>query len=75
MIFQNFWIKPVPGKAPRQQPKDLRLVMWKEGFTIDDEPLRRYDDPANKTWDHNFEKYLKPKFFFYIFHDIFITFE
>ena len=51
MIFQNFWIKPVPGKAPRQQPKDLRLVMWKEGFTIDDEPLRRYDDPANKTWD------------------------
>jgi len=42
--------QPVPGKAPRQQPKDLRLVMWKEGFTIDDEPLRRYDDPANKTF-------------------------
>jgi len=40
----------VAGKAPRQPPKDIRLVLWKEGFTLDDEPLRRYDDPANKTF-------------------------
>ena len=40
----------VKGAPVRQPPKDVRLVLWKEGFSIDDEPLRRYDDPANKTY-------------------------
>merc|ERR1712157_26157 len=40
----------VKGAPVRQPPKDVRLVLWKEGFAIDDEPLRRYDDPANKTF-------------------------
>lgn len=40
----------IQGKAARQQPKDLVIRMWKTGFTVDDEPLRRYDDPENKTF-------------------------
>lgn len=26
------------------------LTFWREGFTVDDGPLRRYDDPANKQF-------------------------
>ena len=38
----------VAGNSAKEPPKDIRLVLWKEGFTLDDEPLRRFDDPANK---------------------------
>merc|ERR1711935_870108 len=40
----------VAGQSARPQPKDIKLVMWKEGFSVDGGPLRRYDDPANKQF-------------------------
>ena len=36
--------------SARPQPKDIKLVMWKDGFTVDNGPHRRYDDPANKQF-------------------------
>ncbi|KAJ7884451.1 SEP-domain-containing protein [Mycena leptocephala] len=39
----------VPGE--RDEPEDelvvRRLTFWREGFTVEDGPLMRYDDPAN----------------------------
>jgi len=40
----------VAGESARPQPKDIKLVMWKDGFTVDNGPHRRYDDPANKQF-------------------------
>ncbi|KAL6068823.1 hypothetical protein QOT17_007929 [Balamuthia mandrillaris] len=41
----------VPGVQP-QTPKSVTktLTFWQEGFTIDDGPLRRYDDPSNAAF-------------------------
>ena len=38
------------NSSARPQPKDIKLVMWKDGFTVDNGPHRRYDDPANKQF-------------------------
>lgn len=46
----------VQGKSAKQQPKDIVITMWKDGFTIDKEPLRRYDDPANKSFLNQISK-------------------
>ena len=40
--------RQIQGESARPQPKDIRLCMWKTGFTVDDGPLRKYDDPANQ---------------------------
>jgi len=42
--------REIRGESARPQPKDIRLCMWKTGFTVDDGPLRKYDDPANQEF-------------------------
>jgi len=42
--------RQIRGESARPQPKDIRLCMWKTGFTVDDGPLRKYDDPANQEF-------------------------
>jgi len=42
--------RQIQGESARPQPKDIRLCMWKTGFTVDDGPLRKYDDPANQEF-------------------------
>merc|ERR1712235_227598 len=42
--------RQIQGESARPQPKDIRLCMWKTGFTVDDGPLRKYDDPANQDF-------------------------
>lgn len=42
----------LPGAAlrqPSQQPDPIirNITFWRNGFTVDDGPLRRIDDPAN----------------------------
>lgn len=32
---------------PSGDGKKQRIVLWKQGFTVNDGSLRRYDDPAN----------------------------
>lgn len=39
------------GSAVRQPPQvDVTLKMWREGFTVNDGPLRNYADPQNKEF-------------------------
>jgi len=40
----------IAGQKARPQPKDIKLCMWKSGFTVGDGPLRKYDDPANQQF-------------------------
>lgn len=42
--------REIQGESARPRPKDIRLCMWKTGFTVDDGPLRKYDDPANQEF-------------------------
>lgn len=45
--------EPVPS-APSQpsQPEEVvhNITFWRNGFTVDDGPLRRMDDPANASF-------------------------
>lgn len=38
------------------RPKDVVLRMWKTGFTVDDGPLREYEDPANHEFLNSVRK-------------------
>lgn len=43
------------SSTPEQQPETPQVVthnitFWRNGFTVDDGPLRRLDDPANATF-------------------------
>ncbi|KAK7086298.1 NSFL1 cofactor p47 [Halocaridina rubra] len=40
----------IPGTSVQnrnEEPRDVSLKMWKSGFTVDDGPLRTYEDPSN----------------------------
>lgn len=39
-----------PAVAARQEPKKFVLKMWREGFSIDDGDIRRYDDPEHREF-------------------------
>ena len=42
------------------------LKLWKNGFSVDDGPLRTYSDPANQEFLDTIKKgYMSPKFFFF----------
>jgi len=45
------------------QKKEVRkqIIFWKNGFSIDDGPLRDYNDPANKAFLDSVKKGLLPK--------------
>ncbi|KAJ3700639.1 hypothetical protein LUZ61_004344 [Rhynchospora tenuis] len=40
---------PAPAPAAPQQPQSIlhNIVFWNNGFTVDDGPLRRFEDPEN----------------------------
>lgn len=47
--------EPVPSAPPPQQQDQPQVVMhtitfWRNGFTVDDGPLRRFDDPQNAAF-------------------------
>lgn len=38
----------IPDTSKKEnRPRDVTLKMWRTGFTVDDGPLRAYEDPAN----------------------------
>ncbi|MPC20998.1 NSFL1 cofactor p47 [Portunus trituberculatus] len=38
----------IPDTSKKEErPRDVSLKMWRTGFTVDDGPLRAYEDPAN----------------------------
>lgn len=41
-----------PAESTMRQPPqvDVTLKMWREGFTVNDGPLRKYSDPENKEF-------------------------
>ena len=39
------------GAAKPAGPRTFVLKMWKEGFSLDDGEIRRYDDPKHR-WDY-----------------------
>ncbi|XP_064108862.1 NSFL1 cofactor p47-like isoform X3 [Macrobrachium nipponense] len=39
-------IIPAAGKE-EEEPRDVLLKMWRTGFTVDNGPLRSYEDPSN----------------------------
>lgn len=42
---------PVPSAAPAKPQKIVKLItFYKQGFTVNDGPLRRYDDQANQAF-------------------------
>nr|KAJ3422973.1 hypothetical protein HK105_005098 [Polyrhizophydium stewartii] len=41
---------PQPTEDPSTQRVDRQLTFWRDGFSIDDGPLLRYDDPANQEF-------------------------
>ena len=40
----------VPAAALPPEPVVHNIVFWRNGFTVNDGPLRRLDDPANATF-------------------------
>lgn len=50
------------SSSPQQQQQDQPQVVmhtitfWRNGFTVDDGPLRRFDDPENKAFMEVFSK-------------------
>lgn len=41
----------VPAAAPRPPAAvNHAVTLWRNGFTVDDGPLRRFDDPANASF-------------------------
>jgi len=39
---------PPPDVAPDDTPAVRHLTFWRDGFSVEDGPLMRYDDPANE---------------------------
>lgn len=41
--------QPIPGASSHQPPDpvDMVLKLWRNGFSVDDGPLRSYEDPTN----------------------------
>jgi len=53
----------IPTKQVNKGPKEIRktIAMWKNGFTLDDGPLRRYDDPSNTSFLDDVKRGVVPK--------------
>ena len=45
---------PVVEEEENQEP--IKITFWKQGFTVSDGPLRKYDDPASKIFMSEIEK-------------------
>jgi UBX domain-containing protein 1 len=40
-------MRPVENHEPEQVVRTM--IMWRDGFSVDDGPLLRYDDPQNRA--------------------------
>eukprot|EP00741_Cyanophora_paradoxa_P007737 tig00001206_g7486.t1 len=50
------------GQAPAKKKKNVRtLTFYSNGFTVDEGPLRRFDDPANRSFLEDIEKGYAPR--------------
>nr|XP_043621675.1 plant UBX domain-containing protein 4-like [Erigeron canadensis] len=50
--------EPVPSPAAPEQPQNVvhNIVFWRNGFTVNDGPLRRLDDPENAPFLESIRK-------------------
>jgi UBX domain-containing protein 1 len=48
-------------EAERQAPQRLVITFWRQGFTVDDSPLRRFEDPANREFLDDIHKGVVPR--------------
>jgi len=53
--------EPSPKKPAAQQELTMIITFWRQGFSIDDGPLRRFDDPANEQFLSEVRKGVIPK--------------
>lgn len=51
----------IKGPDRPKPPKSNVLKLWKNGFNVDDGPLRAYDDPKNKEFLQSIEKGEPPR--------------
>lgn len=40
----------IPGAREPEPPRAVTLKLWKTGFSLDDGPVRDYQDPTNKEF-------------------------
>ena len=52
LIFPDTSSRPVQGASSKkdEKPREFALKMWQNGFSIDDGPLRAYNDQQNKEF-------------------------
>ncbi|KAN0050705.1 hypothetical protein ACTA71_003850 [Dictyostelium dimigraforme] len=48
-------------KDPNQQVVEVKVTFWNQGFTIDDGPLRKYDNPENKELLDDIQRGIVPR--------------
>src|SRR3954447_4465669 len=41
---------PNPQTTQRESPTERTMTFWRDGFSVDDGPLFRFDDPANERY-------------------------
>ncbi|KDP30794.1 hypothetical protein JCGZ_13737 [Jatropha curcas] len=46
----------VPSAPQPPEPVHHTITLWRNGFTVDDGPLRRFDDPANASFLESIKK-------------------
>ncbi|KAJ8904657.1 hypothetical protein NDN08_001175 [Rhodosorus marinus] len=51
-------VEDANGDGPREV--NYRLTFWRDGFTVEDGPFRRYDDPANRRFLEEIERGFVP---------------
>ncbi|KAI6190893.1 NSFL1 cofactor p47 [Aphelenchoides bicaudatus] len=39
-----------PREEDRSGPVNVRVILWQNGFSVEDGPLRTFDDPANRSF-------------------------
>lgn len=49
------FLKVIPGARQPEQPRTVVLKLWKTGFSLDEGPVRDYQNPTNK----DFLEYIK----------------
>lgn len=66
--FALFHAAVIPDTSKKEErPKDVSLKMWRTGFTVNDGPLRAYEDPANAEFLNSIRRRYKDVHSFTIF--------
>lgn len=40
----------IPGRAEPALPAEVTMKLWRDGFSVNDGPLRAYSDPSNREF-------------------------